>query len=342
MKKNKKILSAFLSALILISPGMNVRADQTKTVEEIYTSTDAQATFEFSESIEDGDYELENIEYQIVSEDPEMEDVLVVEETTLDVYSRDHKFDQTFDYTVGDSIYPLEIKNTEFKAAKVKLGSGKASITKTEVVEEDPDLLPDAVESEYTDPTSKIKVNVTLQKKSVEEIDGRYEVLTMPMTFYAIDAPYFIFEGEKITNAGDVPSVTGYEQLYLSSLNLNSDYQILSAEWDGEAYMENDILCRHAICYVQRYIHTYEGTYGGDSVTLPEVDGFSATVTYEGTVPQETGNTIYTIKAIATYTETGLSPAMIAVFSIGIVVIILIILIILFSMARKKKKKRGH
>lgn len=342
MKKNKKILSAFLSALILISPGMNVRADQTKTVEEIYTSTDAQATFEFSESIEDGDYELENIEYQIVSEEPEMEDVLVVEEVTIDLYTKDQEIDQAYDYSLDGETYSLAFKSVEYKEAKVKLGKGNADITEKKTVEEDPELLPESITVKYKDPASKIEVDVTLQKKSVEEIDGRYEVLTMPMTFYAIDAPYFIFEGEKITNAGDVPSVTGYEQLYLSYLNLNSDYQILSAEWDGEAYMENDILCRHAICYVQRYIHTYEGTYGGESVTLPEVDGFSATVTYEGTVPQETGNTIYTIKAIATYTETGLSPAMIAVFSIGIVVIILIILIILFSLARQKKKKRGH
>lgn len=340
MKKNKKILSAFLSALILISPGMDARADQGKTVEETYTSTNAEAEYSFEETIEDGEYELDDVEYNIISEEPEIEDVLVTESTTVDVYTKEQAIDQTFNYSLNGTSYPLKIKSVDYTPAKVKLGSGSAAITETEVVEEAPELLPDTVTAEYTDEKTGIKVNVTLKKQKVEEIEGRYEMLEMPMTFYAIDAPYFVFEGEKIENAGDVPSVSGYENLYLASLDLNSDYQVISAEWDGEAYMENDILCRNAVCFVQRYIHTYEGTYGGNSVELPKVDGFSASVTYEGNVPQETGNTLYTIQAVATYTEAGLSPIAVALFSIGIVVIILIILFILFAIAKNRKKRK--
>lgn len=336
-------LWAFLLCL-LCSPGLTAQAAQSKTLEETYTSTNPEETYEFPETTEiDGkEYELTGVTYSIENEKPILEEETITETVTQDVFSENEEIPQSIKKTVDGEKRTLTIVETKYTPKKVTLGKGTISTEAVIQVEGDSSLLPETAPAEYTDPETGITVSLELPLIDVQEIDGVTEQLTLPMTFYAIDAPYFVFGDLQIPNAGSVPAVSGYEEAYLQYLGLSSDeYTITGADWSGDAYMQNGELCRDAVCYVDHYIPNYEGIYGGEEITLPEVDGYEAATTYSAVVEVETGEIEYTMKATATYQETGLSTAQITLISIGVIVLIIATILILYTLSKSKKRKES-
>lgn len=339
----KVSLIAFLLC-ILCSPGLNAQAAQNKTLEETYTSTNPEETYDFPETTEiDGkEYELTGVTYSIENEVPILEEETITETVTQDVFSENEEIPQSIQKTIDGERRTLTIVDTKYTPKKVKLGEGRISAEVSLQVEGDSSLLPETTPAEYTDPETGITVTLDLPLTNVQEIDGTIEQLALPMTFYAIDAPYFVFGSLQIPNAGSTPSVAGYEDAYLQYLGLSADeYTITGADWNGDAYMQNGELCRDAVCYVDHYIPNYEGIYGGEEITLPEVDGYEAATTYSAVVEVRTGEIEYTMKATATYQEMGLSTAQITLISIGVIVLIIATILILYTLSKSKKRKES-
>lgn len=344
---NRKVLGLWIVILLLCSPGMETRAAQDEEIEitDTYITKDptTKKNYPAEREIEGKQYILKDVKYEIIKQTPIVEKMTITEKLSKTVYdNKKNVFEDRIIKKVDGQDQVLQLEDVQYNPKKLTVGNGTASIT---VIDDeifvDPSQIPDQKVVDYKDPDTGITVKVSLDKKDMREV-GYYEDIQLEMTFYVIDAPYFVFGNEHIPNAGNEPSVHGYEELYLSYLGLGDDYQITDAAWAGEAYMQNGELCRDAVCYVKHYIPTYEVTYGGQNVKLPEIDGYEAIATYIADVDKQTGEKDYTIQAIATYTavNTGLTTMQITMLSLGVIIIIIVALMIIFDLSHKRKKEK--
>lgn len=203
-------------------------------------------------------------------------------------------------------------------------------------------------------------IQLTVEK---ENWDNTFE---FPIKITNYDADIFILNGTEIKKTDDL---INYEMEFLEYLGLDKDYyRIKSIEWDGEPYTSKGIVYRNAIAKGDKVVKDITALYGGDMV-------FENSIRYAYECiyinPNNPDSTIYTRKAIATYseiipktitedeTESEPEPLVpevpsknffkkladwvvknpIAALGIGTILIIGIIVVILFLLSRKKKEE---
>ena len=146
-------------------------------------------------------------------------------------------------------------------------------------------------------------VSAVLDFDHLETLDGfswRSDV-TIPLTFSYYDSFGYVLGDAFIPYNEEIPAMDGFESVLLDSLGLNPEqYRITGFQWTGEPYEENGVMYRNAEASGQRYAASYRAVYSG-TVSLPDVPGYDAVATYTGTVQQPTGETEYTVKAVASY-----------------------------------------
>ena len=337
------LLLVLMLSIGLIPMGiMAIAAEADKVDEKTYTTTNKNETVEFAETIEDGAYTLDNVTYEIMNEK-------VLTEEKVETFTQEMTYllegnaeiPDTIDQEVEGERLEFKLDGVDYTPSKVKptvVDTGQLTETRQADSEEE---LQASITKTITVPDGKGEAQVELNLPLVEvrELEPTVTEHQYPMMFYNVDASAFEFMGVVIPNNSNVPPVAGYEYLFANYLGLDENYEITGAEWSGEAYESYGEMVRAAILYADETVRHFEGVYRGQASEIPEVDGVTATARYTATRVVETGETEYTIHAVANYTAvpkaTSVAPVIIGV---GIVIAAGAVATILGISARKRKK----
>ena len=320
------------------TPEISVSGDTLTMTKEII-SLDRNEQIDFAETItEDGKtYRLIDVSSSVIS------DTAVTEEQVLSVQREEIVADKSASiadtYTQDGVTYSL--KDVQFQPHEIT----DYTATVTEDVLLGPAVSqPDADDSitvPYHIDEYDLTLDCTLPLSSVSSGSPYWlDDVRIPMQIYDTGALYMEFNGQVLPFDGSTPPLAGFEDLFLDYLGLSGDtYRLTSAVWDGEPYTENGTECRDAIISGSRLVSDYTAHYGGE-ITLPPFTVYDATATYEAVQTVETGETEYTIQAVAQYEEDHSTlTAVIIGAAVGIIGIAAAVAIILAILAKKRKRK---
>ena len=320
------------------TPEISVSGDTLTMTKEII-SLDRNEQIDFAETItEDGKtYRLIDVSSSVIS------DTAVTEEQVLSVQREEIVADKSASiadtYTQDGVTYSL--KDVQFQPHEIT----NYTATVTEDVLLGPAVSqPDADDSitvPYHIDEYDLTLDCTLPLSSVSSGSPYWlDDIRIPMQIYDTGALYMEFNGQVLPFDGSTPPLAGFEDLFLDYLGLSGDtYRLTSAVWDGEPYTENGTECRDAIISGSRLVSDYTAHYGGE-ITLPPFTVYDATATYEAVQTVETGETEYTIQAVAQYEEDHSTlTAVIIGAAVGIIGIAAAVAIILAILAKKRKRK---
>ena len=320
------------------TPEISVSGDTLTMMKEII-SLDRNEQIEFAETItEDGKtYRLIDVSSSVIS------DTAVTEEQVLSVQREEIVADKSASiadtYTQDGVTYSL--KDIQFQPHEIT----DYTATVTEDVLLGPAVSqPDADDSitvPYHIDEYDLTLDCTLPLSSVSSGSPYWlDDVRIPMQIYDTGALYMEFNGQIIPFDGSTPPLAGFENLFLGYLGLSGDtYRLTSAVWDGESYTENGTECRDAIISGSRLVSDYTAHYGGE-ITLPPFTVYDATATYETVQTVETGETEYTIQAVAQYEEDPSTlTAVIIGAAVGIIGIAAAVAVILAILAKRRKRK---
>lgn len=320
------------------TPEISVSGDTLTMMKEII-SLDRNEQIEFAETItEDGKtYRLIDVSSSVIS------DTAVTEEQVLSVQREEIVADKSASiadtYTQDGVTYSL--KDIQFQPHKIT----DYTATVTEDVLLGPAVSqPDADDSitvPYHIDEYDLTLDCTLPLSSVSSGSPYWlDDVRIPMQIYDTGALYMEFNGQVLPFDGSTPPLAGFENLFLDYLGLSGDtYRLTSAVWDGDPYTENGTECRDAIISGSRLVSDYTAHYGGE-ITLPPFTVYDATATYEAVQTVETGETEYTIQAVAQYEEDHSTlTAVILGAAVGIIGIAAAVAVILAILAKKRKRK---
>ena len=320
------------------TPEISVSGDTLTMTKEII-SLDRNEQIDFAETItEDGKtYRLIDVSSSVIS------DTAVTEEQVLSVQREEIVADKSASiadtYTQDGVTYSL--KDVQFQPHEIT----DYTATVTEDVLLGPAVSqPDADDSitvPYHIDEYDLTLDCTLPLSSVSSGSPYWlDDVRIPMQIYDTGALYMEFNGQVLPFDGSTPPLAGFEDLFLDYLGLSGDtYRLTSAAWDGDPYTENGTECRDAIISGSRLVSDYTAHYGGE-ITLPPFTVYDATATYEAVQTVETGETEYTIQAVAQYEEDHSTlTAVIIGAAVGIIGIAAAVAIILAILAKKRKRK---
>ena len=320
------------------TPEISVSGDTLTMMKEII-SLDRNEQIEFAETItEDGKtYRLIDVSSSVIS------DTAVTEEQVLSVQREEIVADKSASiadtYTQDGVTYSL--KDIQFQPHEIT----DYTATVTEDVLLGPAVSqPDADDSitvPYHIDEYDLTLDCTLPLSSVSSGSPYWlDDVRIPMQIYDTGALYMEFNGQVLPFDGSTPPLAGFEDLFLDYLGLSGDtYRLTSAVWDGDPYTENGTECRDAIISGSRLVSDYTAHYGGE-ITLPPFTVYDATATYEAVQTVETGETEYTIQAVAQYEEDHSTlTAVILGAAVGIIGIAAAVAVILAILAKKRKRK---
>ena len=322
------------------TPEISVSGDTLTMTKEII-SLDRNEQIDFAETItEDGKtYRLIDVSSSVIS------DTAVTEEQVLSVQREEIVADKSASiadtYTQDGVTYSL--KDVHFQPHEIT----DYTATVTEDVLLGPAVSqPDADDSitvPYHIDEYDLTLDCTLPLSSVSSGSPYWlDDVRIPMQIYDTGALYMEFNGQVLPFDGSTPPLAGFEDLFLDYLGLSGDtYRLTSAAWDGDPYTENGTECRDAIISGSRLVSDYTAHYGGE-ITLPPFTVYDATATYEAVQTVETGETEYTIQAVAQYEEDHSTlTAVIIGAAVGIIGIAAAVAIILAILAKKRKRKEA-
>ena len=320
------------------TPEISVSGDTLTMMKEII-SLDRNEQIEFAETItEDGKtYRLIDVSSSVIS------DTAVTEEQVLSVQREEIVADKSASiadtYTQDGVTYSL--KDIQFQPHEIT----DYTATVTEDVLLGPAVSqPDADDSitvPYHIDEYDLTLDCTLPLSSVSSGSPYWlDDVRIPMQIYDTGALYMEFNGQVLPFDGSTPPLAGFENLFLDYLGLSGDtYRLASAVWDGDPYTENGTECRDAIISGSRLVSDYTAHYGGE-ITLQPFTVYDATATYEAVQTVETGETEYTIQAVAQYEEDHSTlTAVILGAAVGIIGIAAAVAVILAILAKKRKRK---
>mgnify|MGYP001622943896 CR=1 FL=1 len=322
------------------TPEISVSGDTLTMTKEII-SLDRNEQIDFAETItEDGKtYRLIDVSSSVIS------DTAVTEEQVLSVQREEIVADKSASiadtYTQDGVTYSL--KDVQFQPHEIT----DYTATVTEDVLLGPAVSqPDADDSitvPYHIDEYDLTLDCTLPLSSVSSGSPYWlDDVRIPMQIYDTGALYMEFNGQVLPFDGSTPPLAGFEDLFLDYLGLSGDtYRLTSAAWDGDPYTENGTECRDAIISGSRLVSDYTAHYGGE-ITLSPFTVYDATATYEAVQTVETGETEYTIQAVAQYEEDHSTlTAVIIGAAVGIIGIAAAVAIILAILAKKRKRKEA-
>mgnify|MGYP005804656403 FL=1 len=194
----------------------------------------------------------------------------------------------------------------------------------------------------YYDEATGQYVPSVLDFKELQEVDGyawRNDV-HIPMTVSVYDAQFYAIGDKLVPYNEKAPAVQGFEADILRSIGLDpQSYTIDTAVWMGEPYQSGETLCRDAVANGRRYAANYRAVYESE-VALPDAQGWTAVATYEGESNILSGETEYTVQAVALYQR---DDTLLIAVSISIAALILLAaIVVLLLLLMKKRKKKGE
>lgn len=347
----KKIIPIVLSGLIAASllAGCSTAATEnsdntenenqlTETVE--YTSLKEDETHSFDEEIvKDGStYKLIDITYETIYSTP------VIETKTLEIenlYEQNAETSPTYSFTnargqtVQGELFGITYSDTIItdRTAEVE------STTQSGYVISQPTVATSKT-VDYVDEPSGETITVTLPLTAFRMTTAYHweSDVTVPIRVEVYDSTFYMLNGRYVPYNDEKPALAGYESDILTVLNLSESYRITDFVWIGDTYTENGIQYRNAVASGQRYVAEYTAYYG-DTVSLPDAEGYNAQLTYS----INSGDTEYTLKATAVYQKvnTGLTPAQIITISVAEVFLLVVLIVSVLFVISKKKKDKG-
>lgn len=345
-KNGKHSLSIFLVVIMVtfgLCSGIPVGAEQPQyTEEKTFESKDKEATCKWSDEIvQDGlTYIFSGATQEIISEQVLYQTV----EKTLEKEQFDLSEDKAKQFAPVIIEEEVEYHLSDISVKEQTLSRSFVSLIQTQKAEGSRDNLPESVTVPYTTSDGE-DLEVTLPLTRVEELPDLETPETFDMTIYSPSASRLEFNGQIIANPITVPPVVGYENLYLSYLNLSSEeYSITGADWSGGVYTTSSgEEARNATIYAIRRVKQFEGTYGSNFVTLPSMEGYRAKATYTAQIEEPTGEAVYTIKSTASYLlkdepKTSSWPMVLA--SVGIGVLAVAAAWVLLVLGKKRKRQQ--
>ena len=157
------------------------------------------------------------------------------------------------------------------------------------------------------------------------------------MTVSVYDAQFYAIGDKLVPYNEKAPAVQGFEADILRSIGLDpQSYTIDTAVWMGEPYQSGETLCRDAVANGRRYAANYRAVYESE-VALPDAQGWTAVATYEGESDILSGETEYTVQAVALYQR---DDTLLIAVSISIAALILLAAIVVLLLLLMKKRER--
>ncbi len=341
MKFKSRVFFFLLVCSISFQTATPVFAAGVVTKEKTYTSTqkDEEYTFKTNITVDGRKYKMADTIYEIVSEEPEME-------TETVSYVKKKTLDKEKSYTPKDSItkdgviYRLQHTDksevtleeaytqnvTGYTDYSDKEAAGKAPLTKNVTV---------------VNQKTKKQETVQCDFYGISTLPPEWEYNTVNITFESYNSQYFSWQGLLVEKNISSP-LSGYEKEIIESVGGNTqDYQVESITWKGKAYKNSKgILCRDAAAQIKRKINHYRVTYKGE-IREDSKKAITYTSTYSGTKSTQTGNTVYTIKAAATYEKVTNMLAVVAGLTVGVLLFIILVIGIIYLLKKKQTGKNA-
>ena len=315
MKSKLKYLAAVLSAAIAISlwgyGGLPAAAEESNTVtlKKTIETTDPEVDVAgiYTEEYIEGDktYHLKEIEKQIISSEPEMEEETipivtepVYEETELENALPEETIVQneiTYYLISSEVITGTTEERTEY---------GKTTIAYQDV--EYVDELPATGKMTVTDSvTGKEYVKSLPLSEYTVTAENWKDDFTFPVTIYSVDADYYMLGDLAIPKSADLSQ---YGSDFLSYLRLDSDYYKVNAiTLQGEPFEQDGEWVQKATAYGSRRTVDVTAIYEGN-VSIPPEKTWQYQCVYSNIDPNEESKMVYNIQVTATYLQVDNEP----------------------------------
>ena len=342
-----------------ISQSDTFQTDSIITLEQEFTTTSKPFHANFEEVTEQDEitYHLKSIDYTVLSEKKLEQPATVTQQVEYsELLSQNAEAPQTITIEADGKRIEGTLTGIEYTPITITGRETEASAFTDYGLDVNLPTPPNTKEIQYTDSQTGKTVSAVLSFDHLEVLDDfswRSDV-TIPLTFSYYDSFGYVLGDVFIPYQEETPALEGAESVLLDSLDLNPEqYRLTKFQWTGEPYEENGVMYRNAEASGQRYAASYRAVYSG-TVSLPDVPGYDAVATYTGTVQHPTGETEYTVKAVASYERleseekaeipsqpgTGLTPIQIVLISVGAFLFLVLIVGLLWILAKQKKKKQ--
>lgn len=336
---NNKILSILLSVCLLVAIAVpaSAQTEKDKTIEIQRTINSVQAkTFTPATEISQNGKKYKYIETKSVEkENPK--------EITVQVKNLKHKKYTPENTYKDDSGTSYVFKDINFESTDVKKKqSADKTIHKTKILKGQSADFPESVKvtvPKIDDKTKSVEGNIGITNVTRSDY---YWITGEPIkgTVYGYDSESYCFDNSdiEIPNNKDYPQYKGFENTILKQAGRNSsNSKIISAVWDGKAYIKSGVKCRNALFRTQIAVYDMTASYRGE-ITY-DVKEYTANVIYttENTVSQNV-----TVTMVYEEIKT-ISPVIIGIsVAGGILAISALTAGILFLIKKKHGKKEEN
>ena len=329
-------------SLVLMSsvalPVLAVGNSVSKT--EIFYSENKEQKHNFPAEIEqDGNkYSLADVNYRILSEKPEIENVRETSTMVIEnLYSKSvSEIPQTKTITVDGKDYQAKFESVSYENMIIKNRQADVKVTLNLTENE----IKDSILYEYDDIDTGNKVQVTLHKKSVSDTgEVRKKSVEFPVVFHRYDSEQFLINGKLVTvNRGDPPVLKEYfGDVKAESNYANFNGEVTDIKWNVQPYMINGEVLRNATATLTETFKVYVVNYS-DTVKLPDIEGYRAVLIYCTDVPKPTGIVTCEIESTANYYLVPKDHTYIFI-GIGILIMAVVFAAVLVVIVRKKKNQ---
>lgn len=333
MKKWKNKYFFFLLLMLIgFSLTENVSAKETVTEVQTYVTTnrDEQLGFDKNKEIEGKKYNLKDVKYEVIYEEP------VTEVETITKVSEAIKKGENYlpEDTISEYGITYNLKYTDEMETVIEPEYIQEVSAWTDYQGKDKaEAAPDEKEVTVVNEKTKKEVTVVCKKDGMTMLNTSvWEDTYIDITFIAYDADSFIWNGIEIPK-NDKEPLKGYEKELIESVGGTTDnYTVDSIKWQGKMYLNDEgVPCRNARAFVKKKVPYWRVTYTGN-IKEDEVKGTIYTSTYEGMKSKDDLNN-YTIKATATYEQ----KSIVVQVTLAILLVIVLIIGTLFILKKNKR-----
>lgn len=330
---NKRIVCLAVTACLISGAASAAEEDTIIKTAEFQSETN-QYSYSFEEKTEENgkEYSLSDVKYEVISTEEKTTDTELTKEFVWNgLESQSYEFPSDTDITNenGETV-SCKLDSVSWENAPVTGRTRKATKQIESGYEFSVPDFPSTTAVTFTDSATGESLTASLSFVNTEilEAPAWKEDVEISMTVSDYESElYYLDENTAMPFDDEAPVIDGIEKDLLKALNLDENrYKLISAEWVGEPYEDNDTICRNAVLKGARLVGKWVANYSSD-VPLPDIDGYNAVTIYKGNSTEKTGE-IYTVKATAVYnaeavplietdTEDGNEKSLIPVMAIG-------------------------
>ncbi len=328
-----------LSCVLILSSITPVHGAGVVHKEKTYTSTDKEKKYDFDKEImESGsEFKLYGVTYQIIKEEPETENraVSYIKKTKTLKPDSNYKPEQTIEE--NGITYHLEYTSRDEVTSEEEYTQTVTGQTSYYSLKEAQNA-PLTKNIRTFNKKTRSWENVSCEQSGIAVLPDEWEDSVINITFVSYDKQYFQWQGILVEKNVETP-LSGYERQIIESVGKDTeDYKVTGISWNGKAYKNaKGVLCRDAVAKVKRKISHYRVYYKGE-IRNSGKKGIVYTSTYSGLQKRETGKTLYTIKAMASYKSSTDATALAIGLTVGIVLLIIVIIGIIYILKKKQRK----